>query len=309
MRKPLPPNAALRTKFLRERYQTYFAVRHRPKGRPVRSDDSGPTFQTLQPVKTLPLLVPDAPNNATVGNAFHELLGMRFKNYDWTAAGEGRRKVTHYYERLGLEDSAWPYVRSAVRRAYRVLRSEPIERSAELEEVARLGIVLGLHAQVAKKFELVEQVGSRHSTLVSATFGELMRLGDAPEVSALSQMLMIASEKLPTPTALDSSFVNLRTGHGEADLLLGNTLIEVKTTTSKNSLMDVPAILQLLGYALSITPRTEARIGGLDRAGWYLARQGILWDFPIEDLVRQLSDQNLSYAQARGDFGRFCRGQ
>lgn len=85
--------------YLEETHRGFFGIRHRAEGMPSHTDNSGLTFQTLQRSQGLPLLVPQAPKNPTVGNAFHRLLGMRYAKYNSSDSDEGHRRVTLYFER------------------------------------------------------------------------------------------------------------------------------------------------------------------------------------------------------------------
>lgn len=300
---------AERTRFLRQRYSNFSAVRYRPIGaaKSVETSSSPLVLQTLQRVHGLPLLVGEAQDDVTVNGALHELLGMRFANYSWHGyAFDGRRRIRFRHERAGIEDSAWHGLKAEARRAYRPLRAESIAQDAVLERVARLGIALALHIQIRWRPEL-SGAGARHSKLADASLEELMALADEAEVEAVCKMLILASEELPAPKDVNYARASLSTGHGEADLLLDNTLIEIKAGASPASIMSAEMILQLLGYALSLPPRVDAAIGGLQRVGWYLARHGVLWDFPLEEILQKLSGRQVTIAQARDEFAEFTR--
>ena len=70
-------------------------------------------------------------------------------------------------------------------------------------------------------------------------------------------------------------------GGADLDLLIGTTLVEVKTTVSRPGLTDV---LQALGYALLAEP------GRIDELLWVFPRSGkSLW-LPVADVIERIAD-------------------
>jgi hypothetical protein len=67
----------------------------------------------------------------------------------------------------------------------------------------------------------------------------------------------------------------------DCDLLIGNTLIEIKTT--KFSEMKQYYYQQLLGYyLLNLTDKIHHR--EIDQLGVYFSRHGYLWTIPLEEI-------------------------
>lgn len=97
---------------------------------------------------------------------------------------------------------------------------------------------------------------------------------------------------------LNPTFAGSRdVGGADADLIVDRCLIDVKTTTKPR--LEARTLYQLLGYVLL---DYDGRYD-VDSVGIYLARQGILVRWPLEDLLRMLSEEVAPIlAQLRADF-------
>lgn len=166
-------------------------------------------------------------------------------------------------------------------------------------------MVLGLHAAAGRAPELCDDPARRHSLLGTSHLGELLEISDPDEISAVADMLHLATQVLPAPSQLTRSITQPECGHGSADLLLDGTLIEVKSRrgTQANSVLTGDTVRQLLGYVLSVPPELETE-QPVTRAGWYLTRYGMLWDFPIEEIPSRVYGKPLNLANAREAFRR-----
>lgn len=252
-------------------------------------------------VQALQLLVGEAPRNATVGRAIDTLTGLRYKNYDWKYGAAVDPRHRSRVRLQTADDPVWDEFKREARRALRHLREPVLRDGVGLERAARVGIVLALHASALWKPELLFDPSLRQGRLGIASFDELMSLPDEPEVSSVIKMLHLEEDALPAPADVTSAEVELACRHGSADLLLDRTVIEVKAQMTTN--LDAEAIYTLLGKALSLPARIDARsIGSVNRAGWYFARHGVLWDFPIEDILRLLGGRPMTYTEGQAAY-------
>ncbi|HEX7351627.1 hypothetical protein [Brachybacterium sp.] len=265
-------------------------------------------------------LVTAAAGDAAVGNAIDELLTLRYSKGSITDTAEwGRHRVRQQAfglrhratgelktsAELEVEDDVWKHYLRTLRGMLAPLREDTIEDEHRRTGLGRHGMVLGLHAAVGREPMLCDSPERRHSRLGTSHLGELLEIADLAEISAVADMLHLATQALPAPSQVEGSVVQPRCGHGNADLLLDGTLIEVKSggSTRVQTLLTGDVIRQLLGYVLSVPPKLE-QTGPITRAGWYLARYGLLWDFPIEEIPSRLYGKPLDLEVAREAFRR-----
>ncbi len=86
-------------------------------------------------------------------------------------------------------------------------------------------------------------------------------------------------------------------GWADGDLVLGDCLIDVKATTHPHRL-DPEWLYQLVAYALL----DAADLFRIRRVGVYLARQGTLVCWALDQLVALLADRAISWKQLQADF-------
>ncbi|MGP9747456.1 hypothetical protein [Brachybacterium sp. AOP29-B2-41] len=276
-----------RKKYLHEHYRHLDGVRFRPTGEPPRTvqTPSGPlVFTNSTRVQGLKCLVNEAPSNAAVGNAIDELLTLRYSDEPTTGTAEcGRFRVRQRAfgmrhpatgeqktpAELEAEDQVWKDYQHQLRRWLPDLRGDAIEDEASRTGFGRHGMVLGLHAAVGRAPELCDDPAHRHSRLGISHLGELLEMPDPEEISAVADMLHLATQALPAPSQVARSVVQPRCGHGSADLLLDGTLVEVKSRrgTQADSVLTGDTARQLLGYVLSVPPELEKE-QPVTRAGW-----------------------------------------
>jgi hypothetical protein len=310
-----------RKKYLHKHYSNLDGVRFRPTGEPPTTvqTSSGPlVFETSTRLHGLKCLVTEAPG-ATLGNAIDELLTLRYSKEPSTDTAEwGRYRVRQLTfgpidwstgaQRTPAEleawDEVWKHYRHMLGGVLEFLRADTIEDEHRRTGLGRHGMVLALHAAVREPM-LCDIPEKRHSRLKTAHLTDMLEIAGSDEINAAADMLHLATTALPAPSQLTRSMVRPQCGHGEADLLLDETLIEVKSggSTRVQTLLTGEGIHQLLGYVLSVPPRLEKK-QPVTRAGWYLARYGLLWDFPIEDIPRLLYGKPLSLEVAREAFRR-----
>lgn len=305
-----------RNRYLRAHYRNLDGVRLRPTGEPISSVEppTGPFhFETLNWVQGLPCLVDEAAGDAAVGNAIDELLTLRYSQEPVTDTAEwGRHRVRQRIwdprnpaAVLEQVDEVWKSYRRTLKGMLPLLRDDDIDDVHTRTGLARHGMVLALHAAVERSPELCEMPERRHFQLGRTHVQGLLELADTAEEEAVAGMLRLAVMGLPAPSQVTRSIEKPGCGHGEPDLLLDGTLIEVKSRrgTRANSVLTGDTIRQLLGYVLSVPPELEKE-KPVTRAGWYLTRYGVLWDFPIEEIPRLIYGKPLSLEAAREAFRR-----
>lgn len=303
-----------RNRYLKRHYRNLDGVRLRPAGEPIRSVETttGPLrFETLNWVQGLPCLVDEAAGDATVGNAIDELLTLRYSQEPSTDTAEwGRHRVRQRLwdwrlpaDVLEQADEEWTAYRRTLKGVLPYLRDDDVEENGSAIGLARHGMVLALHAAVGRSPELCEDPRRRHYHLGRSFAGQLLELADPEELGAVAGMLRLAVQGLPAPSQVTRVIEKPVCGHGEPDLLLDGTLIEVKSRrgTRSDSALTGETIRQLLGYVLSVPPELEEE-QPITRAGWYLARYGVLWDFPIEEIPARLYGRPLDLEVARRAF-------
>lgn len=308
--------------YLKEHYREYDNVRfrHDDKAPPTTVETtSGPlVFTTSAIVSGLECRVPEALRNASVGNAIDELLTLRYSTGRVTDTAEGGRHRVRQrafplhvgepwrrrsYEELEAKDEEWKNYLHMLGGVLEYIRADTIEDVHRRYGLGRHGMMLGLHAAVEREPGLCESPSHRHRYLVTARCSEMMDLADPDEITAVADLLDLATRALPAPSQLTRMVVHPKCGHGEADLLLDGTLIEVKAGGNfpPNTVLSAEVVRQLLGHVLSVPPRLEKK-HPVTRAGWYLARFGVLWDFPIEEIPERLYGRPLTLEAAREAF-------
>lgn len=119
------------------------------------------------------------------------------------------------------------------------------------------------------------------------------------DLKVLSRMFLdAAGDRFGEPCRFGPTFDGSRDmGGADADMILGTSLIDVKTTVDPKVTRD--GLWQILGYAL--LDYSDAY--GLDTAGFYFARQGRFVEWPLVELARDCSDGAVeSWPAARDEF-------
>ena len=116
--------------------------------------------------------------------------------------------------------------------------------------------------------------------------------------------LDVAGDRLHQPCRIGPTFEGSRdVGGADADVILGTSLIDVKTTVDPKVARD--GLWQILGYAL--LDYSDAY--GIDAAGFYFARQGQFVEWPLAELARACSGGAVeSWPSARNEFRRMATG-
>ena len=123
------------------------------------------------------------------------------------------------------------------------------------------------------------------------------------DLKVLSRMFFdTAHDWLGEPPRLGPTFDGSQNvGGADADMILGTSLIDVKTTVDPKVTRD--GLWQILGYALLDFSDAYS----LDTAGFYFARQGQFIEWPLVELARDCSSGSIeSWPTARDRFRRMA---
>jgi hypothetical protein len=156
-----------------------------------------------------------------------------------------------------------------------------LERVQE-ELLARYCVVLALFEEIARAGENINSLLYRREC---STVSDLLALSETHWTEDLCAMTWLFQERfselLSHPVVLNPTFVGSPdVGGADADLILDNCLIDIKATVNPHIIQPV-WLYQLLGYTLlDYDDRYQIR-----EVGIYLARQGILLKWSLEELV------------------------
>ncbi len=135
-----------------------------------------------------------------------------------------------------------------------------------------------------------------------ATLAQVLELCSPSSLGDLMAMVLIYLEcddpvLSQSPTVLNPTFAgSIELGGADADLILGNTLIDIKTT--KKGKPNRPQYWQIVGYALADYTDEYS----IDRLGFYYARYGALVTWELADLLQRLAGKPISVERVRSDF-------
>jgi hypothetical protein len=182
-------------------------------------------------------------------------------------------------------------------------RDRRLPRAKE-EDLCRLCFVMALLDEVASPRGLMP--GALLTELPkNATADDLLALADDESVDDLRAMawLFYKTQKalLRGKETLIGAFVEgERHVHADPDLIVDGCLIEIKTAVDPGKIKKPSWPWQLLGYALlDYSDRYE-----LESVALYLARQGLLIRWSLDEYVRILAGRDVSVAEARHDLQR-----
>ncbi len=172
---------------------------------------------------------------------------------------------------------------------------------AEEDELNRHCVVLAL-------MEEVSRTGGQYGRLATGEFttaDSLIAIAESHWIDDLRELSWNFYDGfdhlLTLPHVLNPHFEGSRdVGGADADLIVGGTLIDIKTrkTTKKRSI-DTDWLLQLLGYVLLDYSNRQS----ITRIGLYMARQGILISWDLEEAIQSLcSGRSSSIEELRGEF-------
>jgi hypothetical protein len=105
---------------------------------------------------------------------------------------------------------------------------------------------------------------------------------------------------------LNPTFVaNRDVGGADADLIVNDCLLEIKTTVQ--SAIDTQWIRQLIGYVLLDYDDAHGITAGITAVGFYLPRHGVLRSWPLQECLAALTgDTAASLSSLRSEFRVVC---
>ena len=170
------------------------------------------------------------------------------------------------------------------------IRLNPVGRrlsAGDEDELNKYCIVLGL-LEFSARGRVPEELENANPT-------DIIALLDIAEHNWIADLRKLSwkfydgyNDLLRQPSVLNPNFENGHlVGGADADLIAGGTLIEIKTT--KTPIIRSNMIWQLLGYALM--DRFDKY--GIQSIGLYMTRQGVLFQWNLEEIVRRLSTYGL----------------
>ena len=185
----------------------------------------------------------------------------------------------------------------------------PVGRKLEAEDerlLARYCFVLGLFEEPYRSDRYLE--GPLMLPAPRTSVDELLHIAEDAWIDDLCQLSTLFYDKchhlLSQPFVLNPTFKGSSdVGGADADLIVDGCLIEVKSSIGAR--IDAKWLYQLAGYTLLDYDDKYH----LNSVGIYMARQGLLLKWPIDEFLYLLSgSNNLPLAQYRKEFIAFCRG-
>ena len=281
-RYPLVPDLSVR-------YPGPWEVGQLPDGTLIRS---GPRVTLAQSA----LLVTGGPPSLT-GVTFGERLRLHYVDAQPTVLHgptAGRRRA------LGLESTvADPVWTDLVDEANRLARLKHEERSPGQEKrLAQLCGVLALYQAIDVARVRTGAMADGEIALEPATapVEELTRHVGEELTRTVVALMRLAVDRLSPPETVSDARAELRLGQGggRADLVLDELLLEVKT--NRTAKITAEYAYQLLDYLLG-SPEVD-----ISQVGWYFARHGVLWVFPVDEFLSTLAGGEVHLEAARTEY-------
>lgn len=255
------------------------------------------------PVETLQghrvVVVGGAPS--VTGIAFGERLRLHYLALepDWLHGPTvGRRRALGYSE--SEPDPVWGQLVSEVNSLAAQFRSAGLGHPQDEERLGRLCGVLALYqsADVARARTSAMLDTPITQEPASSDLGQLMAYVNDELAQAVTALMKLAASRLPEPAAVRSAQAEVRVGGaaGRADLILDGLLLEVKVV--KQARLTAEYAYQVLDYLLG------SDLVDVGRVGWYFARHGLLWEFPVDEFLETLAGEPVSLSQARAEYRR-----
>jgi|GEM_PF-860821 len=183
-----------------------------------------------------------------------------------------------------------------------------LARSDELD-LARLCGLLALYEQLyrmggifnQRTFETpIAQIG------LNAPLERMLALVDDRLPADIAAMVALFRSSVPEVANPRNVSLNPRFARSadllgaDGDLIVDHLLLEVKTV--KAAAISRRFAWQVLGYLLADTDDRH----GIESVGWYFARQGTLWGYPVAEFLRRLAGDDVGLATARAEFADVC---
>lgn len=249
---------------------------------------------------------------AVAGTAFDYRLRYEFEVGDpntFTAA-QGWLELVRLHTGTYASDTNWS---EAVQVLFSLTnRANPVvgnlARADELD-LARLCGLLALYEQLYRmggtrnpRFSEtpISQIG------FNAPLDRLLALVDDRLPADIADMIALFRSSVPElrnpqHVSLNPTFERSSDLEGaDGDLIVDHVLLEVKAV--KAATISRSFAWQVLGYLLADT----ADDYGIESVGWYFARHGVLWRYPVPEFLRRLAGQDVGLASARAEFADVC---
>ena len=179
-----------------------------------------------------------------------------------------------------------------------------LEREAE-RTLDRYCIVLGFFEQVFRTNAYLQ--GPLIQPTVKHSVEELLAIPQDAWLDDLGAMFTLFYDQhhhlLSRKRILNPTFTgSLDVGGADADMVVDGCLIDIKASISPQ--IRAEYLYQLVGYVLL---DYDDRLH-IDSVGIYMARQGLLFTWPVLDFLRQLSgDSTISLVSLRQEFRTLCK--
>ena len=179
---------------------------------------------------------------------------------------------------------------------------QPVGRLLEPEAertLDRYCVVLSYFEQVFRSSAYLQ--GPLMQPTVKQSIAELLALPQDAWLNDMSEMVSLFFDRyqplLSRPHILNPTFAgSLDIGGADADLVVDGCLIDIKTTISPQIKADF--LYQLAGYLL--LDYDDAL--HINAVAIYLARQGILFAWPVADFLQKLTEEDVSLIKLRREF-------
>lgn len=247
-----------------------------------------------RPLSTFPTLVEPLcgmSTRATIGGAFGLRVGLfhaELENLDGPWRGR-RLAATHQGHAWTDADPEWDELVRQIDILANATRAAP--HAPEEEALNRALTVLTYYQQA--------DVSHRDLPILSLPIRLPVRamLARVPADIAgeLVALAALYRERFPQRLAGKPAILEPRCGVGNADLLAGGLLLEVKTTAKATVTPEYA--YQLLGYILE-----AASERAITHCGWYFARQGLPWLFEVNDFLSLLAGSPVSMRDALSEY-------
>lgn len=273
-------------RYLRHRYPYYNRLQYRR---------SGAFGGSVERFNEAPLEVEGLAAPALVGGAFHRRIGLLYADVDLLRSGPtwGRRRSVGGDQ----PDPVWDSLCARTIALAQTLRAQPFidvtdPRETELVELCG---VLSLYEQVdvSRKPLPITEVSAR------ASLGELRSWIGSEVVADVSRMTVLFCERLPPGLVTGPVLVEPNLHPGQADLILGGLLLELKTVVSP--LISDEYAYTLLAYALMAEVALPAG-AEVTHVGWYFARHGTPWIYTADDFISAFAGERMSMRAAVAEF-------
>lgn len=240
-----------------------------------------------------------------VGTAFDYRLRyfLEVTPMDRLVAQQGALQVATYFE-LGEYPRAFVELETELARLAPELGPKELSLEKEIY-LGRLCFALALYevcfrARIDKAWPLVRLGGD-------ASLKDILSLCTddvANDLASLSNLFYSTQKELldRMPRILNPNFVaSPFLGGADADLILGNRLIDIKTVRSAEA--NRQYLWQLAGYVLS----DLENLYEIDEVGFYFARHGIQLTWKVNDFFNHLAGKSVNIASMREEFAELLQ--